>query len=197
MSGFCPCFGHFEDISQLQHLSLVSPTSALPKQFEVTPADLAIHLNDTAMFECQSPGLPTPDVRWFRESVPLTPGPRTHIYPSGVLEVAMVTMADFAQYRCEVSNMERSRFSPFARLSQDLEGELFSPFSPICMFLCLLALFCKRSESSEKCETRMTASTLKEDRNAPKVRKNATFIRTKHNMQISWVIPLMKLQNDT
>ena len=113
--------------------SLLSPTSALPKQFEVTPADLAIHLNDTAMFECQSPGLPTPDVRWFRESVPLTPGPRTHIYPSGVLEVAMVTMADFAQYRCEVSNMERSRFSPFARLSQDLEGELFSPFSPICM----------------------------------------------------------------
>lgn len=132
MSGFCPCSNliveNALDILKTFHNSSTSllslPTSALPKQFEVTPADLAIHLNDTAMFECQSPGLPTPDVRWFRESVPLTPGPRTLIYPSGVLEVAMVTVADFAQYRCEVSNMERSRFSPFARLSLDLEGEL-------------------------------------------------------------------------
>ena len=138
MSGFCPCSNVIVEnalhILKTFHnsntsLSLVSPTSALPKQFEVTPSDLAIHLNDTAMFECQSPGLPTPDVRWFRESVPLTPGRRTRIYPSGVLEVAMVTVADFAQYRCEVSNMERSRFSPFARLSLDLEGELvLGPF---------------------------------------------------------------------
>ena len=76
MSGFCPCSNVIVEnalhILKTFHnsntsLSLVSPTSALPNQFEVTPSDLAIHLNDTAMFECQSPGLPTPDVRWFRE----------------------------------------------------------------------------------------------------------------------------------
>ena len=36
----------------------------------------------------------------------------------------MIKTADFAQYKCEVSNVERSRFSPYARLVLNLQGEM-------------------------------------------------------------------------
>ncbi|XP_076438813.1 neogenin-like [Babylonia areolata] len=95
--------------------------ATLPKQFQAAPQDLSLRLNDTAMFECQSPGVPAPEVQWFRDGWQVAEGPRVRIYPSGVLEVMRLTSADFMQYRCKVSNVERDRFSPYARLSLNLQ----------------------------------------------------------------------------
>ncbi|XP_070178153.1 neogenin-like isoform X2 [Littorina saxatilis] len=115
------CLATVEGLGTIVSRSATLNVASLPKHFEAPPEDITIRLNDTAMFECQSVGVPPPDVRWFRESVAVIPGPKTIIYPSGVLEIATVTAADFAQYRCEVSNMERSRFSPFATLSLNMQ----------------------------------------------------------------------------
>ncbi|KAL8622320.1 hypothetical protein ACOMHN_043324 [Nucella lapillus] len=95
--------------------------ATLPKHFVAAPEALSLRLNDTAMFECQSPGVPAPDVRWFRDGWEVTAGPKVRIYPTGVLEVSMITSADFVKYRCEVSNVERSRFSPFAQLTLNMQ----------------------------------------------------------------------------
>ena len=49
-------------------------------------------------------------------------------------------------------------------------------------------------KNNNKKQTRMTASVLKQDPNSQKVKKNK--LGQKHNLQIFWVIPFMKLQND-
>ena len=47
---------------------------------------------------------------------------------------------------------------------------------------------------SQKSETRMTASVLKQGLNTQKVQKNPIYYRTKHNMKIFKVIPFDKLR---
>lgn len=104
-------------VSRIAHLDIAH----LPKQLDHPPADLSVKLNDTAMFECFSAGVPTPEVRWFKGGWPLLKEDRMHLYPTGVLEITMVKESDFSNYFCEVTNLDRSRSSPPVTLSRRAE----------------------------------------------------------------------------
>lgn len=91
-----------------------------------------VHLNDTAVFQCTSDGLPTPTINWFKNGILLKPDSRIHIYPTGILEISLVTEGDFANYNCEVFNSDRLRTSPKVRLFQRAKGEL------CLLFVCLI-----------------------------------------------------------
>lgn len=76
------------------------------------------------MFPCQIKGLPTPDVRWFKDDVELE-GP-THsnylIHFDNVLELRSVQFSDFGRYKCKALNKDRVKLSRTAHLTQDSDA---------------------------------------------------------------------------
>lgn len=114
------CLATVDSLGTILSRAATLDVASHSRQFDALPQNLTLHLNDTAMFECEPHGSRSQDVRWFRDNVLLSSGPRTTIYPTGVLELSMITSSDFASYRCEVSNRERNRLSPFAKLALNL-----------------------------------------------------------------------------
>lgn len=82
---------------------------------------MSVHLGDVMMFPCQVKGLPTPDVRWFKDDVELEGLIHSNylIHFDNVLELRSVQFSDFGRYKCKASNKDRIKFSRTAHLTQD------------------------------------------------------------------------------
>lgn len=76
------------------------------------------------MFPCQIKGLPTPDVRWFKDDVELEGLTHSNylIHFDNVLELRSVQFSDFGRYKCKASNKDRIKFSRIAHLTQDSDA---------------------------------------------------------------------------
>lgn len=95
----------------------------LEKVFAEEPQSASIHLGDTMMFSCQINGLPTPDVRWFKDDAELeSPHSNYVVHYDNVLELRSVQFSDFGRYRCRASNKDRQKFSRTAHLTQDIDA---------------------------------------------------------------------------
>ena len=111
------CFVHLTAITVHSMLLVVS---ALSKTFDVEPSSLEVYLGDVAVFECRIGGQPRPSVRWLRDDHVLdtdSQGYKLHL--DGTLEISIVHFQDFARYKCEVENVDRSRSSREAVLQQN------------------------------------------------------------------------------
>lgn len=91
----------------------------LSKTFEAEPQDLSIYLHDTAMFECRLPGVPSPNITWYKDEEQIATSTRIRTYTEGVLEIMTVQFSDFGSYKCIVENIERARTSRVATLQQN------------------------------------------------------------------------------
>jgi len=101
------------------------------KNFDAEPQSLSVHLRDTAMFACDMGGAPKPNVRWFKDEIPIdTQNVNFHIHRHGVLEISSVQFSDFGRYKCEAENIHRSRMSQVAELTQDSNMETYQGVPP-------------------------------------------------------------------
>lgn len=84
------------------------------------PQDLSVHLGDTAVFRCSIDGQPKPVVRWLKDQATVdTNNVNYLLHEDGTLEIRSVQFSDFGRYACEAENVERSRTSRTATLSQN------------------------------------------------------------------------------
>ena len=92
----------------------------LAKSFQEEPQDLSVHLGDTAVFRCSIEGLPKPTVRWRKDERSVEIDNVSYLlHEDGTLEIKSVQFSDFGRYTCEAENVERSRTSRTATLSQN------------------------------------------------------------------------------
>ncbi|CAL8090942.1 unnamed protein product [Calicophoron daubneyi] len=74
---------------------------------KIRPATAPI--GGTAVFEARIDGQPTPEVKWFRDGIPLTPSARVKINPPGPEGVATIELSDLddrdgGDITCQISN---------------------------------------------------------------------------------------------
>jgi hypothetical protein len=93
----------------------------LGKTFSEEPSNVRVHLGDVAMLPCMMEGVPTPSVRWYKDDQQLHPDLSSSyiVHADGMLEIQRVQFVDFGRYKCRVENVERSKMSEEAELSQD------------------------------------------------------------------------------
>ena len=79
-----------------------------------------MHLGDTAVFRCSIEGQPKPVVRWQKDERAVVIDNVSYLlHEDGTLEIRSVQFSDFGRYTCEAENVERSRTSRTATLSQN------------------------------------------------------------------------------
>ncbi|KAL5020555.1 hypothetical protein ScPMuIL_003447 [Solemya velum] len=117
--------GSYQCAATVDHLGTIVSRKAvvniahLSKTFEAEPQDLSIYLHDTAMFECRLPGVPSPNITWYKDEEQIATSTRIRTYTEGVLEIMTVQFSDFGSYKCIVENIERARTSRVATLQQN------------------------------------------------------------------------------
>ena len=81
---------------------------------------MRVFMGDVAVFQCLMEGVPSPEVRWLKDDVALSTDSVSYIqHLDGTLEIRRVHFDDFARYKCEVSNADRTRESRQAMLRQN------------------------------------------------------------------------------
>ena len=77
-------------------------------------------MGDVAVFRCHISGEPAPEVTWFKDDRPLITDQTSYIqHLDGTLEIRRTHFDDFARYKCEASNADRTRESREATLTQN------------------------------------------------------------------------------
>lgn len=107
----------------------------LSKTFELEPTSMRVFMGDVAVFRCHMTGQPPPEVRWFKDGRPLTTDQTSYIqHLDGTLEIRRVHFDDFARYKCQASNADRSRDSREVTLTQNGNLSEYSLSSNCCLF---------------------------------------------------------------
>uniref|UniRef100_A0A3P9LKS4 Protein kinase domain-containing protein n=1 Tax=Oryzias latipes TaxID=8090 RepID=A0A3P9LKS4_ORYLA len=82
-------------------------TRSVPATIVTKPQSLIVNEGDTARFECDVDGEPSPSITWLREGVTVGPSFRHHIVSSqynSIFEISAVEMSDEGNYTLLVEN---------------------------------------------------------------------------------------------
>jgi hypothetical protein len=78
---------------------------------------MSIGIGQTARFGCSANGVPSPNISWFKDKLPLVEdASRMIVLPSGSLEITKVRDADQGVYKCHVTNIDKQLVSGSGRL---------------------------------------------------------------------------------
>ncbi|XP_064644892.1 neogenin-like isoform X12 [Lineus longissimus] len=138
-----PDEGVYQCVASVNGLgSIISRSATLQisylSAFTAEPADLVMHLGDTAMIPCFVDAVPAAEISWLKEEMELTEEENINIriHKEGVLEILNIRFQDFGNYKCQAKNSERIRTSRFAALRQNpdvggLEGASYQGVNPL------------------------------------------------------------------
>ncbi|KAG5871898.1 hypothetical protein JTB14_030952 [Gonioctena quinquepunctata] len=84
----------------------MEPTSIIvPVRANITMNDRKYPVGSDIDIPCSVTGFPTPQVRWYKDGVPLSPSEKIQISDSNTLSILQATKADSGFYQCEAYNV--------------------------------------------------------------------------------------------
>ncbi|XP_064644883.1 neogenin-like isoform X4 [Lineus longissimus] len=133
-----PDEGVYQCVASVNGLgSIISRSATLQisylSAFTAEPADLVMHLGDTAMIPCFVDAVPAAEISWLKEEMELTEEENINIriHKEGVLEILNIRFQDFGNYKCQAKNSERIRTSRFAALRQNPDVASYQGVNPL------------------------------------------------------------------
>ncbi|XP_074661525.1 neogenin-like [Tubulanus polymorphus] len=104
------------------------------RDFVEQPPNHKLHLGDTVMFPCTMDGLPKPNVTWFKDEMELTTTDEMNVnnvfHKDGILEIRDIKFQDLGAYKCRAKNVERSKMSQVAQLTQNPDTSTYQGVTP-------------------------------------------------------------------
>ncbi|KAG8309246.1 hypothetical protein J6590_090756, partial [Homalodisca vitripennis] len=69
-----------------------------------TPHDVSADIGETVRLDCAASGLPTPDILWTRDDLPVRTGGKFQITDPGTLTITGIEREDAGAYKCSAAN---------------------------------------------------------------------------------------------
>uniref|UniRef100_A0A1B6BY64 Netrin receptor UNC5 n=1 Tax=Clastoptera arizonana TaxID=38151 RepID=A0A1B6BY64_9HEMI len=124
----CECVA-WSSRGQIKSQAAIIDVAYLKKQFEEPPYPTSIEMDREVEMRCHPPaGVPTPQVYWLRNGLPLEPDTSVIVSSEGHLLISQARLQDTANYTCVAENIAAKRISDPALLTVFVNGG-WSPWS--------------------------------------------------------------------